>query len=92
MILNFRHKGLRDLYEGKTAKRVASEHVEKLRDILAVLDRCRRPEDMNLPGFRLHTLKGNYKGFWAVWVSENWRVIFRFENGDACDVDYLDYH
>lgn len=92
MILSFRHKVLRDLYEGKTAKKVAPGHVEKLTDILAFLDRSRRPEDMNLPGFRLHSLKGNYKGFWAVWVSENWRVIFRFDNGDACDVDYLDYH
>ncbi|TAN52437.1 MAG: hypothetical protein EPN26_07940 [Rhodospirillales bacterium] len=92
MIISFRHKGLRDLYEGKSPRRVASEHIGKLRDILSVLDRSRRPDDMNLPGFRLHALKGNFKGFWSVWISENWRVVFRFDNGDACDVDYLDYH
>lgn len=73
-------------------KRVAPEHLEKLRDILALLDRSRRPDDMNVPGFRLHALKGRLTGHWAVWVSGNWRVVFRFENGDAVDVDYLDYH
>jgi proteic killer suppression protein len=92
MIINFRHKGLRDLYSGTSARRVAPEHIEKLGDILAVLDRSRRPEDMNLPGFKLDALRGTLKGFWSVWVSGNWRVVFRFENGDAMDVDYLDYH
>jgi len=67
-------------------------HLEKLRDILAVLDRSRSPDDMDLPGFRLHPLKGALKGQFAVSVSGNWRVTFRFENGHAVDVDYLDYH
>ncbi len=92
MIRSFRHRGLKALYDGKTARRVAPAHVEKLRDILAVLDRSRRPDDMNVPGFRLHSLKGSLAGFWAVSVSGNWRLIFRFENGDAVDVDYFDYH
>ena len=52
----------------------------------------RQPEDMNLPGFRLHPLKGELKGHWAVWVSGDWRVTFRFHAGDAYEVDYLDYH
>ncbi len=71
---------------------MASEHVQKLRDILAVLDRSRGPEDMNLPGFRLHPLKGELKDHYAVTVSGNWRVTFRFEDGHAVDVDYVDYH
>jgi proteic killer suppression protein len=92
MIRSFRHRGLRALYEGRTGKRVSPQHAVRLRDILAVLDRSSRPDDMNLPGFRLHPLKGELKGHWAVWVSGNRRVTFRFEGGDAYDVDYLDYH
>jgi len=71
---------------------VAPEHVEKLRDILAVLDRSRTAQDMDLPGFRLHALKGVLKGYYAVSVSGNWRVTFRFEDGHAAEVDYTDYH
>lgn len=78
--------------KGRTEKRVSAQHIVRLRDILAVLDRSRTPEDMNLPGFRLHPLKGEFKGHWAVWVSANWRVTFRFDAGDVYDVDYLDYH
>jgi proteic killer suppression protein len=66
--------------------------VVKLRDILARLDAARTVADMDLPGFRLHPLKGTLKGFWAVTVRANWRVIFRFDEGDALDVDYVDYH
>ena len=80
------------LYEGKTARRVAPAHVEKLRDILAVLERSRRPREMDLPGFRLHALAGELKGHYAVSVSGNWRVTFRFEDNMAADVDYVDYH
>lgn len=71
---------------------MAPDHVGELRDILAVLDQSRGPEDTNLPGFRLHALRGDLRGFRAVSVSGNWRVIFRFEDGDAVDVDYVDYH
>jgi proteic killer suppression protein len=92
MIRSFRHRGLKALYEGRSEKRVASQHISRLRDILAVLDRSRKPDDMALPGFRLHPLKGALKGHWAVSVSGNWRVAFRFDAGDAHDVDYLDYH
>ena len=92
MIASFRHRGLKALYEGKTARRVAPAHVERLRDILAALDLSRGPEGMNLPGFRLHELKGRLKGQYAVSVSGNWRVTFRFEDGSAVDVDYVDYH
>ncbi len=92
MIASFKHRGLKALYDGRTARRVAPGHVEKLRDILAVLDRSRRPKDVNIPGFRLHPLKGELRGHYAVTVSGNWRVTFRFEEGDVVDVDYLDYH
>lgn len=92
MIRSIRHKGLRRLYEDHDARGVISEHTEKLRDILARLDAAITPADMNLPGFRLHSLKGDFKGFWAVSVRANWRVIFRFAQGEAVDVDYVDYH
>ncbi len=80
------------MYDGRTTRHVAPQHLEKLRDILAVLDRSRTPEDMDLPGFRLHALKGKLKGRYAVSASGNWRVTFRFEGGEAVDVDYIDYH
>ncbi|MXW55409.1 MAG: Killer protein [Gemmatimonadales bacterium] len=92
MIASFRHRGLKALYDGRTARWVAPKHVSKLRDILAALDLSRGPEGMDLPGFRLHALKGGLKGYFAVSVSGNWRVTFRFEDGAAADVDYVDYH
>ena len=92
MIASFKHRGLKALYDERAARRVAPEHVQKLRDVLAVLDRSRRPQDVDIPGFRLHPLKGELKGHYAVAVSGNWRVTFRFEEGDVVDVDYFDYH
>ena len=68
------------------------EHVKKLRNILARLDASRVVSDMDLPGFRLHPLHGDLKGHWAVTVCANWRVIFKFADGDASEVDYVDYH
>ena len=92
MIRSFRHKGLKLLYEQDDRRKVDPQDVDKIRRILARLNRSRVPEDMAAPGFRLHPLKGNRKGFWAVTVRANWRVVFRIENGDACDVDLIDYH
>ena len=92
MIQSIRHKGLRRLYEEDDARGVRAEHTEKLRDILARLDAAASVEDLDLPGFRLHPLKGELKGLWAVIVRANWRVVFRFEEGKALDVDYVDYH
>lgn len=92
MIVSFRHRGLKALYEGRTTRRAAPEHVRKLKDILAILDLSRGPEGMNLPGFRLHALRGRLRGHYAVSVSGNWRVTFRFEDGSAVDVDHVDYH
>ncbi len=92
MIHSFRHKGLKRLYEDDDPRGVMAEHLTKLRNILARLDAAGSVEDMNLPGFNLHALKGLYKGFWAVTVRANWRVIFRFVESDVFEVDYLDYH
>ena len=92
MIEHFRHKGLKRLFQQGEAKGISPDLLETLENILFVLSRARRPEDMNLPGFRLHRLKGDLKGFWSVTVRANWRVIFRFEEGDAYDVDLIDYH
>lgn len=92
MIRSIRHKGLKCLYEDDNARGVAREHVTKLRDVLARLDAASTVLDMDLPGFRLHALKGDLEGFWAVTVRANWRVIFRFTAGDVLDVDYVDYH
>lgn len=92
MIKSFRHRGLKALYEGGRAVKVSASHVAKLEHILTTLDRSTGPEGMDLPGFRLHPLKGTLKGHYAVSVSGNWRVTFRFEDGHAVDVDYLDYH
>ena len=92
MIRSIRHKGLKRLYEDDDPRGVISQHVEKLRDILARLDAASTAADMDLPGLRLHPLKGEFKGFWAVTARANWRVIFRLVEGDALDVDYVDYH
>jgi proteic killer suppression protein len=92
VIRSIRHKGLRRLYEDDDHRGVIREHSQKLRDILARLDAANSPADLDLPGLRLHPLKGDLKGFWAVTVRANWRVIFRFFDGEMLDLDYTDYH
>jgi proteic killer suppression protein len=91
MIISFRHKGLKLLYE-KGDRRVSAEHTDKVERILARLDEATVPGHMNLPGFRLHPLKGDFAGHWSVSVSGNWRIVFRFDGVNACDVDLVDYH
>ena len=92
MIKSFRHKGLKRLYEEDDRRGVIQEHVTKLRNILARLDAASTVQDMDLPSFGLHALKGNLIGFWAVIVRANWRVIFRFADSHAYEVDYVHYH
>lgn len=92
MIKSFRHKGLKKLYDTGSQKGINSDHFKRLQLILARLDASLSPQDMNLPGLNLHPLKGQYEAFWSVSISGNWRVIFRFEDDNAFDVDYLDYH
>ena len=92
MIKSFRHKGIQKFFFDGTKKGIQPKHAEKLADILDLLDAVSEIEDMNFPGSDLHPLKGDLRGFWSVKVSGNWRIIFRFENGDVLDVDYVDYH
>jgi proteic killer suppression protein len=92
MIKTIRHKGLKRLFEDDDPRGVNPEQVEKLKDILATLHAAPDVTHMDLPGFRLHPLKGQMKGFWAVTVRANWRVIFRFAEDHPEDVDYLDHH
>jgi proteic killer suppression protein len=80
------------LYEADDARKLPPEMVERIRDILATLDAAMTVEGLNRPSLRLHPLKGKLRGFWAVTVRANWRIIFRFENGKALDVDLIDYH
>jgi toxin HigB-1 len=89
MIRSIRHRGLRRLYEDNDPRGVMVEHAEKLRDILARLDAAGAVTDMDLPGFRLHPLRGNLRGYWAVTVRANWRVIFRFADGEASDSHFV---
>ena len=92
MIRNFRHRGLKRLFERGDRGQIGADMLAKVENILAVLNRARRPEDMDLPGFRLHPLKGDMAGLWSVTVRANWRIVFRFEGEDAADVDLIDYH
>ena len=92
MIYSFRSRALKRFFERGDESRIRAEHRTTVRDILARLNASAAPEDMALPGVRLHRLKGGYAGFWAVTVRSNWRIVFRFEDGHAIDVDYLDYH
>ncbi|HJT21239.1 MAG TPA: type II toxin-antitoxin system RelE/ParE family toxin [Nitrospira sp.] len=92
MIRGFRHKGLRRFFEAGSRSGVQAHHGDRLRLILAQLNAATNPRDMDLPGLDLHPLKGDRKGTWAVSVSGNWRLTFRFVGKDADAVDYEDYH
>ncbi len=92
MIRSFKHRGLKRLYEGDDRRGIRPDLVEDVEDILARLDRAEAPQAMNLPGYRLHPLKGDLRGFWSVTVRANWRIVFRFEGVDAFDVELTDYH
>ena len=92
MIQTIRHRGLKRFLLRDDASGVRAEHRERIENILTVLGDAVRPSDLDLPGYRLHPLKGELKGFWSVTVSANWRVIFRMEEGNVYDVDLIDYH
>lgn len=92
MIKSFRHKGLRNYYETGSLAGIQPTHASRLKMQLAALDTAQTIEDMDIPGFRLHPLKGNERGRWSIWVNGNWRVTFEFENGNAFVLDYEDYH
>lgn len=92
MIENFKDRGLKRLYERGDRSKIRADLVDKVERVLARLDQALVIEDMNLPGYRLHELKGDLKGFWSITLSGNWRIIFRFESGKAYDVEMVDYH
>lgn len=92
-VQSFRHKGLKRLFEASNARGLPANQVDKIKDVLAALDAAEAIEEMEvMPGWRLHALKGNLEGFWSVTITGNWRLIFRFEDGDAFDLDLIDYH
>jgi proteic killer suppression protein len=92
VIKSFRHKGLKRLYETGKASGVKTAHANRLRMQLAALDTAREIEDMDIPGFKLHALKGKLKERWSISVSGNWRITFEFRDGNAYILDYEDYH
>lgn len=92
MIKSFTHKGLKDFYETGSKKGIQLDHSPKLARILDRLDASISPQDMDLPGYRLHPLKGDKRDLWSVTVNGNYRITFYFEGQDAYLVDYIDYH
>jgi len=92
MIRSFKHRGLRRLYERGDRSGIRADLLDTVERILMVLDSAATPQALDLPRHRLHPLKGEWKGFWSVTVRANWRIVFRFEETDAFDVELIDYH
>jgi proteic killer suppression protein len=92
MIRSFKHRGLKRLYERGDRSGIRPDLVDTVQELLTVLDRAATPQALNLPGYRLHPLKGDLKGLWAVTVRANWRIVFRFEEAATFDVELVDYH
>jgi proteic killer suppression protein len=92
VIQSFRHRGLKALYEKGDRSRLSAGMVPKIERVLTILDSAATVQELDLPGLRLHPLKGEKQEFWSVTISGNWRIIFRFVNGDAFEVELIDYH
>lgn len=92
VIIGFTHKGLRRLYERGERQGIGANMLARVEEILSILDAAETLEEIDIPGYRLHPLTGNLKGFWSIRVTGNWRIIFRFEQGEASDIDLIDYH
>ena len=92
MIRTFKHRGLKRLYERGDRSQVNPDHLARIVDILGRLDTAETSAALNLPGYMLHPLRGDLKGFWSVRVSGNWRITFRLADGDVFDVNLVDYH
>ena len=92
MIESFRHRGLRRLYEQGDRSKLPADMVDRIETILAALEIATEPNDLDRPSFRLHPLKGERKGYWAVTVRANWRIVFRIQGGNVHDVEFTDYH
>jgi toxin HigB-1 len=91
-IKTFKHKGLKKFFDSGSRAGIQPAHAKRIKLILDLLNGVQEAKDMNFPGSRFHPLAGNFKGFYSVWINGNWRIIFRFENGEAKDVDLIDYH
>ena len=92
MIKSFKHKGLENFYASGSTKGIQAKHAKKLRMQLAALDTSHLVEDLDIPGYRLHQLKGSLKGLWSITVNANWRITFEFTDGNVYIVNYEDYH
>ena len=92
MIRSFKHRGLKRFYEDGDGRGIRPDLLDTVEDILVRLDQALTPQALNLPGYRLHPLKGDMRGFWSVTVRANWRIVFRFQGTDAFDVELIDYH
>lgn len=92
MVKSFRHKGLKRFFESGTLAGIQPQHKKRLRMQLTALETAQSIEDVNIPGFRLHQLKGDERGRWSIWVNGNWRLTFEFRSGDVYILDYEDYH
>lgn len=92
MIVSFRHKGLETFYRSGSTRGIQADHAAKLKRMLAALDVATSPDELQLPGYRLHGLKGKLAGHWSIWVNGNWRLTFRFQGVNVELVDYQDYH
>jgi proteic killer suppression protein len=92
MIKSFKHKGLRKFYETGITKGIQAEHSKKLRMQLSALDTAQTIEDLDIPGYRLHELKGDRRGIWTISVSGNWRITFEFQDSNVYVLNYEDYH
>jgi proteic killer suppression protein len=92
MIRSFRHKGLQKFFETGSKSGIQPHHSKRLRMQLTALDTAKTLDDMYIPGFRLHQLKGKDHGRWSIWVNGNWRLTFEFRDGDVEILDYEDYH
>lgn len=92
MIKSFRHRGLKRLFEKEDRSGIGPDVLDTVENILTVLDAATTPQALDLPRYRLHRLKGDMRGFWSVTVRANWRIVFTFADGDAYDVELIDYH
>ena len=92
MIQSFRNKALERLYVTGSGKALPSGFVAKIRRVLLALDEANAPSDLSQPGFGLHPLSGNMRGYWSIVITRNWRITFYFEGQDVCEVDFVDYH
>lgn len=92
MITGIKHKGLKRLYDRGERQGIGASMLARVEEILSILDAAERIEELDIPGYRLHPLTGNLRGFWSIRVTGNWRIVFRFEDGEVRDVDLIDYH